>query len=314
MLDVETFVPLLLQSGELDASSRLKRICLIGDHHQLPPVIKNMTFAKYSNFDQSLFTRLIRSGVPTIQLNKQGRSRADIANLYTWRYKGLGNLGHVATREKFLSANPGFVHTYQVINVDDFEGQGESTPTPFYYQNTGEAEYAIALFQYMVSIGYPPEKISILTTYNGQKGLIEDIISQRCGEGTPLAGIRPGSISTVDKYQGQQNDYVILSLVRTKSVGHLRDIRRLIVAVSRARLGLYVLCRLEVFEECHELVPVMRQLISRPTKLELIVGEDHSSNRLVDANVSKKKRYVVDDVTVMGNIVHGMQQQMLLTL
>lgn len=311
MLDVETFIPLLLQSGELEANPRLKRICLIGDHHQLPPVIKNMTFSKYSNFDQSLFTRLIRSGVPTIQLNKQGRSRADIANLYTWRYSGLGNLGHVATKEKFQLANPGFVHTYQLINVEDFDGRGESTPTPYYYQNTGEAEYAVALFQYMVLIGFPAAKISILTTYNGQKGLIEDIISQRCGEGTPLAGIRPGSISTVDKYQGQQNDYVILSLVRTRSVGHLRDIRRLIVAVSRSRLGLYVLCRQEVFEQCHELGPVMKQLISRPTKLELIIGEDCSSDRSVDANIPKKKRFVVDDVTVMGSIVHGMQHQML---
>jgi intron-binding protein aquarius len=36
---------------------------------------------------------------------------------------------------------------------------------------------------------------------------------------------------------------VLLSLVRTKAVGHLRDVRRLIVAMSRARLGLYVFCR-----------------------------------------------------------------------
>jgi len=36
---------------------------------------------------------------------------------------------------------------------------------------------------------------------------------------------------------------VLLSLVRTKTVGHLRDVRRLIVAMSRARLGLYVFCR-----------------------------------------------------------------------
>jgi intron-binding protein aquarius len=47
----------------------------------------------------------------------------------------------------------------------------------------------------------------------------------------------------VDKFQGQQNDYVLLSLVKTNSVGHLRDVRRLVVAMSRARLGLYVFGR-----------------------------------------------------------------------
>jgi len=311
MLDIETFVPLLLQSGEVESISRLKRICLIGDHHQLPPIVKNIDFASSSNYDQSLFARLIRLGVPTIELNMQGRSRSDIADLYNWRYNNLGNLGHVSTDDKFLSCNPGFVHTYQLINVDDFEGKGEYSPTPYYYQNVGEAEYAVALFQYMVLIGYPPERISILTTYNGQRGLIEDIVSQRCGNGTPLAGIRPQSISTVDKYQGQQNDYIILSLVRTKSVGHLRDIRRLIVAVSRARLGMYVFCRQGLFAQCHDLKRVMELFNNRPTKLELVRGEDHNTQRKADEQIPTEKKFVVDDVTVLGSIVHKMQQQLI---
>ena len=49
---------------------------MIGDHHQLPPVIKNMAFQKFSNMEQSLFTRFVRLGVPTIDLDAQGRSRA----------------------------------------------------------------------------------------------------------------------------------------------------------------------------------------------------------------------------------------------
>lgn len=47
----------------------------------------------------------------------------------------------------------------------------------------------------------------------------------------------------MDKYQGAQNDYILLSLVRTRTVGHLRDVRRLVVAMSRARLGLYIFGR-----------------------------------------------------------------------
>jgi intron-binding protein aquarius len=39
----------------------------------------------------------------------------------------------------------------------------------------------------------------------------------------------PGKISTVDKYQGQQNEFVLLSLVRSKTVGQLRDMCRLVV-------------------------------------------------------------------------------------
>lgn len=62
-------------------------------------------------------------------------------------------------------------------------------------------------------------------------------------------------VTTVDRYQGQQNDYIILSLVRSKHVGHLRDVRRLVVAMSRARLGLYILGRVSLFQRCGELSP-----------------------------------------------------------
>lgn len=173
----------------------------------------------------------------------------------------------------------------------------------------GEAEYAVALFQYMVLIGYPPEKISILTTYNGQKDLIQDILSQRCGAGTPLDGVAPGAVSTVDQYQGQQNDYIILSLVRTKAVGHLRDIRRLVVAVSRARLGLYVFCRQSVFVNSHELRRTMDQFVGRPTKLQLVKGEHFPTERTEGKAVPKDKLHEVEDVSELGSLVHSMQQE-----
>lgn len=67
-------------------------------------------------------------------------------------------------------------------------------------------------------------------------------------------------VTTVDRYQGQQNDYIILSLVRTKTVGHIRDVRRLVVAMSRARLGLYVLARVSLFKNCFELRPAFSQV------------------------------------------------------
>lgn len=131
-----------------------------------------------------------------------------------------------------------------------------------YLQNLAEAEYCVAVFMYMRLVGYPADKISILTTYNGQKHLIRDVINIRCAS-NPLIG-RPHKVTTVDKYQGQQNDYILLSLVRTKAVGHLRDVRRLVVAVSRARLGLYVFARASLFSNCFELMPAMNQVCSIP--------------------------------------------------
>ena len=195
-------------------------------------------------------------------------------------------------------------------------------------QNLGEAEYLVSLYQYMRLRGYPADKISILTTYNGQKALIRDVVERRCAGhpafGRPLkasllsclspccrqmtrevwcawlrctADISPDSlpaasgthgialhtvplmsqcvrdagaqVTTVDKYQGQQNEYVLLSLVRTRAVGHVRDVRRLVVAMSRARLGLYIFGRLPLFANCYELQPTMAQLMQRPTQLAL---------------------------------------------
>ena len=75
---------------------------------------------------------------------------------------------------------------------------------PCINEHHSEAEYVVAVYQYMRLLGYPANKISILTTYNGQKSLIRDIVSQRC-QHSPLFG-SPASISTVDQFQGQQND------------------------------------------------------------------------------------------------------------
>lgn len=65
-------------------------------------------------------------------------------------------------------------------------------------------------------------------------------------------------VTTVDKYQGQQNDFILLSLVRTQHFGHLRDVRRLVVAMSRSRLGLYVFGRAQLYANCYELQPTFR--------------------------------------------------------
>ncbi|KAJ2944746.1 hypothetical protein O0L34_g1634 [Tuta absoluta] len=303
ILEIETFIPLLLQNPQ-DGRSRLKRWIMIGDHHQLPPVVKNMAFQKYCNMEQSLFTRMVRLGVPYVELDAQGRARPSICNLYRWRYRALGDLGHVVRLPEYRAANAGLRHDFQLINVDDFNGAGETEPSPYFYQNLAEAEYVVAVFMYMRLVGWPAERISILTTYNGQKHLIRDVIDKRCA-GNPLIG-RPHKVTTVDKYQGQQNDIALVSLVRTRAVGHVRDLRRLIVAASRARLGLYVFARANLFRNCFELQPTFNQLVERPLELELVPGEKYPCQRAATANVPDPLVLRVRDMPHMARYVYDL--------
>ncbi|KHM99081.1 Intron-binding protein aquarius [Glycine soja] len=309
ILEIETFIPMLLQRQE-DGHARLKRCILIGDHHQLPPVVKNMAFQKYSHMDQSLFTRFVRLGIPYIELNAQGRARPTIAKLYNWRYRDLGDLPSVKEEVVFNRANAGFAYDYQLVDVPDYLGKGETTPSPWFYQNEGEAEYVVSVYIYMRLLGYPANKISILTTYNGQKLLIRDVINRRC---VPYDFIGPPSkVTTVDKFQGQQNDFILLSLVRTRFVGHLRDVRRLVVAMSRARLGLYVFCRRSLFEQCYELQPTFQLLLKRPDHLALNVNEITSyTERNVEDPGPGHHLHLVSGIEEMGSIIDRLYQEKL---
>eukprot|EP01127_Copromyxa_protea_P005293 TRINITY_DN15242_c0_g1_i1.p1 TRINITY_DN15242_c0_g1~~TRINITY_DN15242_c0_g1_i1.p1 ORF type:complete len:1415 (-),score=323.12 TRINITY_DN15242_c0_g1_i1:37-3777(-) len=305
ILEIETFIPMVLQNQDPEAPPRLKRIVLIGDHNQLPPVVKNMSILKYSHLDQSLFTRFVKLGVPTVQLDLQGRTRPSIAQLYNWRYPNLGNLPHVLNSPEYSFANPGFLYDYQMIDVADLNGVGESTPSPFFYQNLAEAEFVVATYIYMRMLGYPADRITILTSYNGQKHLLRDVIERRC---PPSSGFgRPKKITTVDRYQGQQNDYVLLSLVRTNTVGHIRDVRRLVVAMSRARLGLYVFCRKSLFAHCHELKNTLKFFKERSDKLQLVQNDAYKSPdqpclRKLDDKVTA---FEVQGLQHMVNLTHN---------
>ena len=199
----------------------------------------------------------------------------------------------------FVLSNAGFRREFQFIEVPEFEGRGEYSPSPFVYQNLAEAEYIVAFFMYMCLIGYDPKTITILTTYNGQKELIKDIFKQKCSW-SPIFSA-PSKITTVDKYQGQQNDYVLLSLVRTNNMGHLRDIRRLIVSMSRARLGLYVFGRWTLFSNVPEFENTVKAFSLHPIDLELILQETHPCQRRPEDNNCQILK--VDDFKHMYRIV-----------
>jgi intron-binding protein aquarius len=96
--------------------------------------------------------------------------------------------------------------------------------------------------------------------------------------------------------------------VRTRSIGYLRDIRRLTVALSRARLGLYILGRASVFESCFELKPAFDILLSRPTKLSLVTDELYAAthSRLVEATIEEGSDSVMEGVEHLGQYVYEM--------
>ncbi|KAL0251897.1 hypothetical protein GEMRC1_001109 [Eukaryota sp. GEM-RC1] len=163
-VELDAVIPFLCNTN-----TEVKRILLIGDHNQLPPVIKNTSLIVHSNADQTLFTRLLALGASAITLDRQGRCKPELAKLFSWKYDKLNNFNFVETSPEFTRACPGFKYDCQLINVEEYFKKGEHEPRPYFFQNLGEAEYVIQTYMFMRKIGYPAEKISILTTYIGQK-------------------------------------------------------------------------------------------------------------------------------------------------
>jgi len=100
-------------------------------------------------------------------------------------------------------------------------------------------------------------------------------------------------------YANKYSD-IILSLTRTSRVGYLRDIRRLTVALSRARLGLYIVGRREIFESCLELREAFELLLKRPDKLALVTGELWPVERILGEDPDKE----VPGEAVMESVEH----------
>ncbi len=129
----------------------------------------------------------------------------------------------------------------------DLAGHKESRPEKGLSAcNKMEAASVSALVKHLLLCGVPPGSIAIITPYKGQKNLIISTLrADKCllpyrKENPPLAGTVV-TVSTVDTYQGDENDVVILSLVRSRPGNRfVALLNRFIVGVSRARLGFYI--------------------------------------------------------------------------
>ncbi|XP_061109480.1 NFX1-type zinc finger-containing protein 1-like isoform X2 [Conger conger] len=209
-------------------TSACQHLILIGDHQQLRPSTAVYELAKDFNLEVSLFERLVHMDVPYVRLDYQHRMRPEIAKLLTPHiYDKLKNHSSVHLYEniKGVTTNVFFVdHEHLEENIQE----GHS------HQNMHEATFVKALCHYLMCQGYKPSQITILTTYNGQLSCLKKIMPKSIFQGVNLC--------VVDRYQGEENDIVILSLVRSnkeRRVGFLKIPNRVCVALSRARKALF---------------------------------------------------------------------------
>ncbi|XP_033097269.1 NFX1-type zinc finger-containing protein 1 homolog [Anneissia japonica] len=142
----------------------------------------------------------------------------------------------------------GVNHNLFFINHDIKE---ESVEDILSKSNVHEAEYCLALANYFFQQGYEASCITILTTYTGQvlnlKGKLRDK-RYAC-----LDGIY---VTAVDNYQGEENDIILLSLVRSNeagNIGFLKVSNRMCVALSRARKGLFCIGNFTLLAEKNDL-------------------------------------------------------------
>ncbi|XP_061486653.1 NFX1-type zinc finger-containing protein 1 isoform X2 [Rhineura floridana] len=209
-------------------SKACQHLILIGDHQQLRPSANVHDLAKNFNLEVSLFERLVQVGLPFIRLGFQHRMRPEIAQLLTPHvYQGLENHPSVLHYENIqgVSSNLFFVeHNYPEEEIQE----GKS------HQNPHEAQFVVALCRYLLCQDYLPSQITILTTYTGQLFCLRKLLPAKTFQGV--------KVHVVDKYQGEENDIILLSLVRSNPegrVGFLQTSSRVCVALSRAKKGLY---------------------------------------------------------------------------
>jgi superfamily I DNA and/or RNA helicase len=210
-----------------------RHLILIGDHLQLRPSTAVYHLARCHGLDVSLFERLIAGGAEHVQLSRQRRMRPCISALLAPVYPALRDHPDTAT----FPPVPGMaVPLYFLSHAQPESHDGESNSR----SNEHEAALSQALTQHLLRSGVAPSRITVLTTYCGQLVRLRKRFRAPGGE----AGLDEVRLCSVDQFQGEESDIIILSLVRSNtlgSIGFLSVQNRMVVALSRARHGLYIL-------------------------------------------------------------------------
>ncbi|KAF8798795.1 hypothetical protein BYT27DRAFT_6878132 [Phlegmacium glaucopus] len=287
------------QSIELSSLIPLKYGCnrcvMVGDPQQLPPTVLSQEASRFA-YNQSLFVRLQKSRQDSVVLlSIQYRMHPDISRLPSRVFYGdrLLDGPDMMTKTK----QPWHEHkkfgTYKFFNVNgNEENNGHSI------KNQSECQVAAALFsllrQEYASINFD-FRIGVVSMYRAQIVELRRLFEQRFGK--ELVG--KIDFNTVDGFQGQEKDVIILSCVRAgpglQSVGFLSDTRRMNVALTRAKSSLFILGNAATLERSDA---TWRQIIedARSSSSLVDVGPNYfaraTSPTPVTAPLKKKPRTV----------------------
>lgn len=220
------------------------RVILAGDHCQLPPTVKSIMALK-GGLGKTLMERIVENKPETVTLLKmQYRMNEQIMKFSSeWFYNGMVESAPTVSHRGILDYDTPMMW----IDTAECDGKEEFVGENFGRINRAEAEMTLqTLQQYLEKIGKQrileeSIDVGIISPYRAQVQLLRKELRKR-------EFFRPYrhllTVNTVDGFQGQERDIILISLVRSNDggdIGFLRDLRRMNVAITRARMKLIIL-------------------------------------------------------------------------
>lgn len=225
------------------AIRRASRVVLAGDHCQLPPTVKSIAALK-GGLGTTLMERIVarKPSVVTL-LTVQYRMNEQIMRFSSnWFYDGrVESAPEVKYRGILDYDNP-----ITWIDTSESDAKEEFVGESFGRINKTEAELTLdALKNYFTKIGrqrIADEHIDVgvISPYRAQVQLLRRMV-RKAEFFKPYRGCI--TVNTVDGFQGQERDIIVISLVRSNDdgqIGFLSDLRRMNVAITRARMKLII--------------------------------------------------------------------------
>ncbi|OLP77490.1 NFX1-type zinc finger-containing protein 1 [Symbiodinium microadriaticum] len=246
---------------------------MIGDHLQLQPsIMQKFAFERVNSVNVSMFERLIRAPedhrVPSAVLKTQRRMRSHICDLTREYYESIVAIedhevcstrripGSLAKQSAGKGREvPGVQSNIFLWTHSGSQGKADVGMSKV---NRQEADMAVWLAYYLVQCGVPKTSIVILTPYKGQLMLMRKLLFADQSEEKLLSRDWDNTdqirLSTVDRFQGDEADIVIASLVvdEHSRTPFVKLVNRMIVLLSRARLGMYILGNTGYFENSRQ--------------------------------------------------------------